>query len=181
MNRSDAAAIMETQRLFLREFRIGDAGPLYEMDRDPEVIRHLGEGLTSLKEAEDLMKNYSQYRRFGMGRWAVVRKRAPVFLGWCGLLYLPDTKDVDLGFRFLRKHWGRGYATESARASLGYGFAVLGLKKIVARASKENLASLRVLEKIGLCYTGDAYHDDRTWRLFEIEEARASEFGYTSP
>jgi RimJ/RimL family protein N-acetyltransferase len=68
------------------------------------------------------------------------------FLGWCGLKYLFETNEVDLGYRFMKKFWGKGYATEAALACIEYGFATLNLHQIVGRALPGNLASIKVLE-----------------------------------
>jgi ribosomal-protein-alanine N-acetyltransferase len=145
--------ILETDRLYLREFEISDAPKMYELNLDPDVIRYTGDSsFASLEETEKFMRNYSAYKDFGYGRWAVIRKVDEEILGWCGLKYLPETKETDVGYRFFKKYWGQGYATESALASLEYGFNTLNLPTIVARAMHENLASIKVLEKIGLKY-----------------------------
>jgi RimJ/RimL family protein N-acetyltransferase len=72
------------------------------------------------------------------------------FVGWAGLAYLPEFDEIDLGYRFLPKYWGGGYATEVSRAILTYGFNKLELRRIIAIAMKENKASIRVMEKIGM-------------------------------
>lgn len=97
----------------------------------------------------------------GFGRWAVVH-RIDVWLGWCGSKRLPNG-DVDLGYRLLREHWGQGYATEAGGACLELGFGHFGLDTIVGRVAQENLASVRVLEKLGMHYwkTEVSGHDPR--------------------
>src|SRR5690606_7313539 len=82
--------------------------------------------------------------------WAVINKETGEFLGWCGLKL--DGNETDIGFRFFEKFWNKGYATESAKACLDYGFNDLRLNEIIGRAMKENTASIKVLEKIGLKY-----------------------------
>jgi len=72
------------------------------------------------------------------------------FVGWAGLAYLPEFDEVDLGYRFLPNFWGKGYATEASHEILTYGFDELELKRIIAIAMKENKASLRVMEKVGM-------------------------------
>jgi RimJ/RimL family protein N-acetyltransferase len=74
------------------------------------------------------------------------------FIGWCGLKYLPETNEVDLGYRFMKKFWGNGYATEAALACIEYGFTRLNLRLVVGRALPANLASIKVLEKCGMKY-----------------------------
>ncbi len=72
-----------------------------------------------------------QYALYDHGRWAVHIKQGLAFIGWCGLKYRPERNEVDLGYRFDPSSWGKGYATEAAFASIGYGFKNLGLARIV--------------------------------------------------
>ncbi|NNL38321.1 MAG: GNAT family N-acetyltransferase [Flavobacteriaceae bacterium] len=90
------------------------------------------------------------YKKYGYGRWATVLKSGKQFVGWAGLAYLPEFDEVDLGYRFLPEYWGSGLATEASNAILNYAFDVLKLDKIVAIAMKENKASIRVMEKVGM-------------------------------
>lgn len=142
--------LLTTPRLLLRELTTEDAEPMYSLNLDPQVIRYTGDRpFQSISEAEDFLARYDLYERYAMGRLAVIRQQDKQWLGWCGLKYHPDKDLVDLGFRFFRRYWGKGYATESGRACLEYGFKQLKLKEIIAHAIKANLASIRVLEKLG--------------------------------
>lgn len=141
---------IQTNRLYLREMSVQDAPELYALNADAQVLQYTGDSpFQSVKEAENFLTNYNDYARNGMGRWAVIRKKDEAFLGWCGLKKHPDGM-IDLGFRLHRKFWGKGYATEAAQACLSYGLSNLGLTEIVGRVAKENKASIRVLEKIGM-------------------------------
>ena len=143
--------IFETQRLFLREFTIDDAENAYLLNLDEEVIKYTGDqSFISIEEAKKFLANYNDYKKNGFGRWAVINKTDNDFLGWCGLKYSTDVDEVDIGFRLFKKHWNKGYATESANACIEMGFNKFGITSIVGRARKENSASIRVLEKIGL-------------------------------
>src|SRR5690606_30529073 len=82
--------------------------------------------------------------------WLMHLKETGEFIGWCGLKYLADENQTDLGYRLLKKHWNKGYATEASRACLDYGFHVLGLKKIIARAMKPNVNSIKIMQKLGM-------------------------------
>lgn len=146
--------ILETERLILREFDIKDASNFYKLNLNPNVIRYPGEeAFSSVENAERFLANYTAYQDYGYGRWAVIKKQTGEYLGWCGLKL--DKGKTDLGFRFFEEHWGKGYAKESAQACLDYGFQKLGLKEIIGRAMKENIASIRVLEKIVMKYDSD--------------------------
>lgn len=143
--------ILETQRLILREMMPADDHNLYALNRDPEVIKYTGDpAFQNVAEARSFLENYDQYRKYGFGRWAVVRKSDGAFLGWCGLKYDASIDETDIGFRFGKKYWNQGFATESAKASLTYGFDKLARETIVGRAMKENTASVKILEKLGM-------------------------------
>lgn len=148
--------ILETARLTLREFTPADAAAMYALNLDPEVLRYTGDmPFESEEEAASFLKNYREYEKNGFGRWAVLTKAEGVFIGWCGLKRNEEGM-VDLGFRFFRAHWNKGYATEAARACLKFGFEKCGLEKIVGRAARANAASVRVLEKIGMTFWKNA-------------------------
>ena len=82
----------------------------------------------------------------------MINKENEEFIGWCGLRFTEKLNEYDIGYRFFKKYWNQGYATESSKACLNYGVNELKMKKILGRAMKENKASIRVLEKIGLEY-----------------------------
>lgn len=143
--------ILETERLYLREMTEEDAENAYLLNLDPEVVQYTGDGpFESVEVAREFLKNYQDYKKYGMGRWAVVHKETGEYLGWCGLKYFADKNEVDVGYRLQKKYWGHGYATESATACIEYGFNKLRLTRIVGNVMKENLASIRVLEKLGM-------------------------------
>ncbi|MDI9310679.1 MAG: GNAT family N-acetyltransferase [Limnohabitans sp.] len=161
--------ILETPRLYLRELNISDAEDFFHLNDDPEVIKYTGDtSFSHISEALSFLQNYNPYELYGYGRWAVIRKEDEVFLGWCGLKYSPDLDEVDLGFRFFKKYWNQGFATESALACLKYGFEELGLEKIVGRAMGANIASIKVLEKIGMLYVGKFDFMKHQGVLYEI-------------
>jgi [ribosomal protein S5]-alanine N-acetyltransferase len=125
-----------------------DAPHAFELNNDPKVIRYTGDSPFESEDAARIfLENYSDYEKFNMGRWAVIRKEDEQWLGWCGLKYLPENNEVDLGYRFHRRYWGHGYATETSLACIQYGFEKLKLNRIIGRVEKANYASVRVLEK----------------------------------
>ena len=165
-------SVLDTARLALARFSPADAPGFYELNADPEVIRHTGdEPFTSAAEAEAFIRAYAHYDRHGYGRWSVYLKETGDYVGFCGLNYSARLDEVDVGFRFMRRYWGRGYATEAARASLQHGFNVYNLSKIVGRALPGNAASLRVLEKLGMQYVKDVENDGLLWRQYEIRRS----------
>lgn len=148
--------IIETERLYLRELNVNDAKSFYQLNLDEEVMKYTGEGaFENIEESRKFLENYDQYKKYGIGRWAVINKKNEEFLGWCGLKFTEKLNEYDIGYRFFRKHWNKGYATESAKACLDFGLNEFKMTEIIGRAMKDNLASIRVLEKIGLVYDRD--------------------------
>jgi ribosomal-protein-alanine N-acetyltransferase len=94
----------------------------------------------------------------GYGWWAVEPRPERRFIGWCGLQYLPETDEVEVAYLLARAFWGKGLATEGAMASLQYGFEQHQLDTIVAIVHPENIASRRVIEKLGMSFTGGAHY-----------------------
>lgn len=162
---------IETERFYLRELSIDDAQSFYDLNADPEVVKHTGDKeFGNISEAESFLRNYNQYKLYGYGRWAVIDKKNDAFLGWCGLKYSPDLDEVDLGFRFFRKYWNHGFATEAAKACIDYGFKNLNLDKIVGRAMEANIGSVKVLEKAGMKFVGKFEFDLHPGVLYQIEK-----------
>lgn len=162
--------ILETQRLILRKMELSDAPFFFELNSDPDVVKYTGDGgFKNLKESEEIIKYvHSQYEKNGYGRLVVIEKESGELLGWCGLKYHNDEGIVDLGYRFMKKHWGKGYASESSKACLDYGFNVLQLDRIIGRAMKENTASINVLKKMGMTFYKEEFcegHDGMTYEL----------------
>jgi RimJ/RimL family protein N-acetyltransferase len=142
---------LTTTRQTLRPLHPDDAGSMFALNGDPDVMRYLPDGpYASVDAARAFLVRYQDvYRADGFARWAAVETATGTWLGWCGLRRMPEG-EVDVGYRYLKSAWGRGFATEAARASLEYGFATLGLERIIARAEPANTASIRVLAKIGM-------------------------------
>jgi ribosomal-protein-alanine N-acetyltransferase len=171
--------ILDTERLFLREFTIEDAQLLIDLNSNSNVTRYTGDGpVESIKKAKEILENiiFPQYKN-KMGRWAVHLKSTNQFIGWCGLKFIEDLNEIDLGYRFFEEHWGKGYATESAKAILAYGFKTLQLQEIVARASTENTNSIKVLEKVGMQFIKEDDEDgDKTFKYLLTKAQFLSQF-----
>ncbi|WP_299256199.1 GNAT family N-acetyltransferase [uncultured Aquimarina sp.] len=144
--------LIETERLLLRKITLDDKEELFELHSEPDVQIYTGEPVVeSIEEIEKAIQTrIDDYKKYGFGRWATFLKNGMQFVGWAGLAYLPEFDEIDLGYRFLPKYWGLGIATEVSSAILNYGFDSLKIKKIIAIAMKENKASIRVMEKIGM-------------------------------
>lgn len=158
-----------TERLELREFSVSEAEDFYLLNADPEVLRYTGdEPFASVEEAHAFLEGYENYRRDGFGRWSCYLKATETYIGWCGLNRKPERDEVDIGFRFHRRYWGQGYATEAARAALALGFGRFGLAKMVGRARNDNAASHAVLRKLGMQPGFDFLEAGHAWVQYEL-------------
>jgi RimJ/RimL family protein N-acetyltransferase len=150
-------SLIESKRLTLRRLEFGDAEFILGLLNQESFIRHIGDkGVRDLAGARDYIAKgpIESYRRFGFGLYLTSLREAGLPIGICGLVKREALEDVDIGFAFLPQYGRMGYATESAAAVLDYGKRVLGLQRIVGIVSPENLASIAVLEKIGLQFEG---------------------------
>ena len=167
-----ALPTFETRRLYLRPSRPADLEDFLAMDCDPAVARYIWG--TPPDPAERRVELEKRLRpddsRIG-GHWTVVETATAEFLGWCGLMPLEETGLIEIGYRYLPKAWGRGVATEAAAALLDHGFRASGFDPIVAVSHLENLASHRVLQKIGLERQPDGVHYGVTVAVFSLSRA----------
>jgi ribosomal-protein-alanine N-acetyltransferase len=150
---------LETERLLVRPFTMDDLDELHEnVLSDDEVMRWASphrRAATREESREALERYIGEQQRAGFSFWAVVERETQTLVGNCGLIpYAWEGPDVELGYRIGRRWWGRGYATEAGRASLEFGFADLGLERIVAVTDPDNRRSQRVLEKLGMTCEG---------------------------
>ncbi|MCC8358928.1 GNAT family N-acetyltransferase [Salinimicrobium sediminilitoris] len=168
---------IETERLILRDLCKEDAEGIYELDSDPKVHTFLGKKpIKTLNEAIAIVEFINlQYRENGIGRWAVIEKETERFIGWSGFKFITDpingrSNYYDLGYRFLRRFWGKGFASESAQACLNYGFYKMNQKALFAMADKNNLASTRILEKIGMSKIDEFQYEAVSHNFYQLKK-----------
>jgi [ribosomal protein S5]-alanine N-acetyltransferase len=145
--------ILETDRLLLREYVEEDAEAFFKLNTDPDVLRFVPDKpLLNVEQARQILIDHpiADYRKYGFGRGACILKSTGEQIGFAGLKYLEELGEVDVAYRLMPSYWGQGLATEAALASVRFGFADLDLKRIIGLVMPENIASVRVLEKIGL-------------------------------
>lgn len=168
---------LETERLILRNLVEEDYKRLYLLDSDPEVMKYVGmPTLSKIEESKDVVKMIiQQYEDNGLGRLAVIEKESGLLIGWSGLKL--NTSEVngyqnfyELGYRFLPETWGKGYATESGKASLDYGFNDLKAEIIYAYAHSENLVSNHILTKLGFEKTSEFTEPDGVCFWYELKK-----------
>lgn len=153
--------LLETERLRLRAPRRSDFPHILELGSDPEVMRYITHGKTQTeREAKSDLERRIVSSQQDHGYWIMEEKHSGDFVGWVMLRPMIGGTHFELGYRLLRKYWGKGYATEGSQRLLKYGSAVLELSEIRALAMPENGASRRVMEKLGFTFIGhQTYHD----------------------
>lgn len=159
-----AAAELNTKRLVLRRWLPSDAEPFAALNADPRVMEHLPAPL-SRSESDALMASIqTHFQEHGFGLWAVQVSEGERFIGFVGLsvprFTAHFTPCVEIGWRLAAEHWGRGYATEAARAALAFGFERLNLPEIVSFTVPQNIRSIGVMERLGMTRSaaGDFEH-----------------------
>jgi RimJ/RimL family protein N-acetyltransferase len=152
----------------MREFTLNDLDAVYEFSSDYEVSKLTGDPCIETKEAaERIIKDIwlAEYKKYGYARYALVHKADNKVIGFCGLKHIPagDLADneaaPDIGYRMLGKYWGQGLGFEAADAAMEYAKNTLGLTNIFGDAVVENVASNKILQKIGLKFEKQFTHD----------------------
>ncbi|SIQ73987.1 Protein N-acetyltransferase, RimJ/RimL family [Chryseobacterium sp. RU37D] len=165
-----------TKNLILRHFEETGSKRMFLLDSNPDVMKYIGvPPVTDIQESLHIIKMISQqYQDNGVGRLAVIEKESGLLIGWSGLKLLTQEingyKNVyDLGYRFLPEFWGKGYAFESAKASLDFGFKDMNIDVIYAHAHSENAGSNHILKKLGFEKTGEFTEPDGICYWYELK------------
>lgn len=161
----------------LRKLTEEDVDNIFLLDSNPDVMKYVGVSpITKNEESAKMIENIiNQYEKNGTGRLAVIEKESNQFIGWSGIKLLTEEvngfKNVyELGYRFLPEFWGKGYATESAIASLDLGFNQLNADKIYAYADVGNESSNRILTKLGFENKGTFLDKGDICNWYELEK-----------
>tara|TARA_R100000306_G_scaffold48569_1_gene45982 strand:+ start:169 stop:702 length:534 start_codon:yes stop_codon:yes gene_type:complete len=154
--------LLKTKRLGLRNWTQSDIAPFVAMGKDPEVMRYFPSVLTKQESVAFIERIQEHFILHGFCYFAVDVLETGEFIGFTGMLHQnfssPYTPNVDLGWRLKKSAWSQGYATEAANACIEAAFTTFGLAKVVAFAPSSNVASQRIMEKIGMRYLGDFQH-----------------------
>lgn len=129
---------------------------MFEILRDAAVVRFIADGKPFTREkTEEFLAWAEKYEREnGFCRWKIINKSNGEIIGSCGFARPHGTTEIELGYLLSQKSWSKGFATEIAGATTAYGFAKLGFREIIAITDLENIASQKVLEKIGFSRRG---------------------------
>lgn len=163
---------LETERLIIRPITIDDVDDFFEMDSQPEVHTFLrGQPINTIEETKGIIEALQvQYKELGHGRLAVVEKESGKMIGWTGFKYMTEKEAMnnqfdflDFGYRYRKETWGKGYATEAAKACMEFYHKNMSDIKLNAITHLDNKASRNVLEKVGFEVT-ETFHLDM-WDL----------------
>ncbi|HNQ26689.1 MAG TPA: GNAT family N-acetyltransferase [Aquaticitalea sp.] len=166
----------ETERLILKPLEICDIDGFFEMNNDPNVNRFLRNPILTMADAEKYVaKVINEYKKNGIGRYAVFLKDTGRLIGFSGLKFRESEENnqsdfYDLGYRFSKDFWKNGYATEAALFWINYGFTTMKLDKIHACAENENTASNHLLQKLGFQLTNQYYANNLLHNWYQIKQ-----------
>jgi len=161
----------ETERLVLRPFVEEDAVELHRILNGDDVLKYFpGPGSPPLEKAERFVAHQiKQWEETGYAWWAADLKETERLIGWNGLQFLPETDETEIGFLIDRDSWGQGLTTEAGRVGVRFAFETVGLEELIALAHPENLASQRVIEKLGLAFVEETEYFDMAVRKFAMK------------
>lgn len=167
---------IETERLLLREVVFSDVDGMFELDSNPNVHTYLGnKPVTTIEQSREYIEFLQQqYKDFGTGRWAVILKETNEFIGWSGIKFITDEINnhqnfYEIGYRFIEKHWGKGYATEAGKAFIDHAFNEMKVEAVYAYADEGNDNSRKILEKLGLQFVNSFEHEGEREVWYEIK------------
>ncbi len=143
---------LETSRLRLRLFTHDDVQIMFRLNSDPDIIKYADTPAKDLQEAQQRLEEgpLSDYEKYGYGRFAVELKETGKVIGFCGIKYLPEINLPEVGYRYLTQYWGQGIGTEAAKVCVDFARDDLKIKKLVALIMPENIASIKLVEKLGM-------------------------------
>ena len=158
---------VQTDRLILRPFTADDVETLLSIYQTEGIRKYFPPSppVTIERIQRFITRQQEDWDQYGYGIWGIVPKDASQVIGWVGLTFLPELNETEVGYLLDKPFWGKGFATEAARASLQFGFEQCGLDHIVALVFADNLASRRVIEKCGMTF-------EETIHLWEVDLRR---------
>jgi ribosomal-protein-alanine N-acetyltransferase len=168
-------SVIETQRLIFRKLGLGDAEDLFRIYSNPETMKFMGKGAVSVEKVRDHIQRHIEnyYDTNGFGLWATILKEQNRLIGRCGLLFqeIEGRKEPELAYLLDFDYWGKGLATEAARSIIELGFERYKFNRIIAVINPQNMASIRVAEKVGMTYERKIaqYKDFGKVSLYAIE------------
>lgn len=168
--------IIETERLVLRRLTLDDLDDMAALYADPEVMRFFDGPRTRERAREVIIKSLHLYESLGYYFWATIHRADNRFIGRCGLLpqVVDGVEECEVAYMIARAYWGRGLATEAARAIKEYGFATYDFPRLISVIAPGNHASVRVAEKNGMRYVTDAEVDGYLDMIYAVDRTLSS-------
>jgi RimJ/RimL family protein N-acetyltransferase len=179
--------MIETERLRLRPLAAEDLDALHQLWTDADVRKYLWDDrVISREQAEEVIaSSIESFEANGYGFWAVLPKDEEAIIGFCGFRLFGDAREIEILYGLAPSRWGRGLATEAARAMMRWGFEDHGFDSIYAGADPPNAASFRVMERLGMKHAKrtriddveaiyyvlskeDFRHDNSAYKLFRV-------------
>ncbi|HVO82376.1 MAG TPA: GNAT family N-acetyltransferase [Terriglobales bacterium] len=164
---------IETPRLRLRDFIAEDADALARILSDPETMRYYPAPFDRQGVEDWIQRNLRRYSNDGFGLWAMILKESGELIGNCGLIKqtVDGIEEIEIGYHLRRDHWGRGLATEAARAVRDYGFATLGVDRLISLIRPQNIPSRRVAERNGMKLWKEVLWRDLEHCVYAVQRA----------
>ena len=170
--------ILETKRLLHRHLIASDLDDLFALYRDPEMRRYFPDGALTLEETREEVEWYlnGHPRHPQLGLWATIHKESGQFIGRCGLLpwTIDDQFEVEIAYMIDKRFWGQGLGTEAAAGIRDYAFEQLGLTRLICLIDKDNQASIRVAEKIGMAFEKEGRDELGPFHLYALQRGRSA-------
>ena len=157
---------LKSDRLLIGHFKRTDLEEWFLIERDPSVRKYILDGsvLNEQQSLEYIEQNIASYAKFNFGRYTLREKKSLRLIGMCG--FLSTDIGIDFGYRLSKDMWGCGLGFEAANAVLAYGIDVIGLNHICAGVMPENLASIKILERLGFIYEADVIFETKTYHKY---------------
>ena len=162
--------ILETPRLLLRHLIPEDLDDLYALYSDPEIRRYFPEGTLTYEETKEELEWFlhGHPKHPELGLWATIHKETNQFIGRCGLLpwTIDGRYEVEVAYLIAKEYWGQGLGTEAAQGVLQYGFEQLGLARLICLIDRDNQASMRVAQNIGMTFEKEGEDEKGPFLLY---------------
>lgn len=162
---TETLILFQTERLLIRQLAADDFDAMYAVYSDMEAMRWVDDGQPISREEcaqwiEITQKNYTTY---GYGMSALVLRSSGAVIGFCGLVHPGGQADAEIKYALLRDYWNQGFASEATQGMIDYGARTFGLRKIIATIDPDNLASQRVMAKVGMGHVETQQNEDGTF------------------
>ncbi len=162
--------VIETPRLFLRRLEWSDQDALQSILSDSDIMRFKGGAKRAGAASRAIKLAKVDYGNHGYGFWAIANSHSEAFVGVCGLLNqeVDNEHEVEIAYTLLKTYWGRGYATEAARAVKHYAFTAFGFKRLISLIHPENKPSIAVATRIGMTHERDTQWNGTLTRIYSV-------------